>query len=52
MNRNLISSAPASVSKDDEMFVETYQVEGTDYDLKMLEEYLSSNNLTWKVIEE
>jgi hypothetical protein len=44
------SSAPGHVDK--KIFVEKYQVEGTEYDLEILEEYMSSKGLTWKVIEE
>ncbi|GAB2553537.1 DUF1351 domain-containing protein [Gracilibacillus alcaliphilus] len=45
-----LSSAPGHV-EDDDIYTETYQVEGTEYDLEMLEEYMSSNSLTWKVVE-
>ncbi|MFD2628749.1 DUF1351 domain-containing protein [Oceanobacillus kapialis] len=45
------SSAPASVSTDQETYAECYEVNGEEHELEMLEEYMSSNGLTWKVIE-
>ncbi|MDO6448117.1 DUF1351 domain-containing protein [Oceanobacillus profundus] len=47
-----LSSAPASVSKDDEMFVERYWVAATESQLEALEEFMNQENIEWKVIEE
>lgn len=45
-----LSSAPASVS-DDEIYIESYQVEGTENQLEALEEHMSSQGLTWSVFK-
>lgn len=43
-----LSSAPGH---DEEHFVESYKVEGTEDQLEALEEYMSSHGFTWSVIE-
>lgn len=50
-NSQVVSPVTKAVDKSEKIYFEQYQVEGTEYELKMLEEYMSSNGLTWKVIE-
>ncbi|WP_371069118.1 DUF1351 domain-containing protein [Sediminibacillus sp. JSM 1682029] len=50
-NQVPLSSAPGHV-EDEKRYVEVYRVEGTESDLEMLEEYMSSNGMAWKVMEE
>ncbi|MCC2248829.1 DUF1351 domain-containing protein [Virgibacillus sp. AGTR] len=45
-----LSEAPGHTEED--IFVETYHVEGTEGQLQKLEEYMSSQSLTWSVMEE
>lgn len=46
-----IEKAPIE-AESDEKFVEKYQVTGTEEQLDVLEEYMSSHGLIWSVIEE
>lgn len=45
-----LSEEPGHIEED--IFVETYHVEGTEGQLQKLEEYMSSQSLTWSVMEE
>lgn len=54
--KNKIDDEPRSVtptpSKDEEIFIDTYEIEGTEKQLDALEEFLNKNNYGWRVINE
>lgn len=45
-NTNKIVQAP---TKNEEIYTETYEIEGTESQLDILEEFLNKNNYTWSV---